>query len=95
MKCGIINGVGGLSAKSVSDILVVMRSVIKYGENEYGYRNPMRNISVPRQEKRFEEVFDRVERNKLHFYLQSNATKAMSEFFSQCIPGFASENYVL
>lgn len=42
LKCGRVNGFGGLSAKSVHDILVVMRFVAKYAEREYGYRNPMR-----------------------------------------------------
>lgn len=46
LKYGRSNGVGGLSAKSVRDILVIMRSVAKYAESEYNYRNPMRNIAV-------------------------------------------------
>lgn len=48
LKYGKANGLGGLSAKSVHDILVIMRSVAKYAENEYSYRNPMRNISKPK-----------------------------------------------
>lgn len=50
LKYGRSNGFGGLSAKTVRNILVVMRSVAKYAEREYGYRNPMRNTSMPKSE---------------------------------------------
>lgn len=71
-----MNGFGGLAAKSVHDILVVMRSVAKYAEREYGYRNPMRNISMPKSESRETEVFDKDERGRLQNYLRSNLTQS-------------------
>ena len=76
LKCGKINGKGGLSAKSVHDILVVMRSVAKYAEREYGYRNPMRNISMPKSENKETDVFNKDERGRLQNYLQSNLTES-------------------
>lgn len=76
LKFGKVNGFGGLSAKSVHDILVVMRSVAKYAEREYGYRNPMRNISVPKSEIKEAEVFDKDERGRLQNYLRSNLTES-------------------
>ena len=76
LKFGKANGFGGLSAKSVHDILVVMRSVAKYAEREYGYRNPMRNISMPKSESKEAEVFNKDERGKLQNYLQSNLTES-------------------
>lgn len=76
LKFGKANGFGGLSAKSVHDILVVMRSVAKYAEREYGYRNPMRNISMPKSECKEAEVFNKDERGKLQNYLQSNLTES-------------------
>jgi len=76
MKCGKINSFGGLSAKSVHDILVVMRSVARYAEREYGYRNPMRNISMPKSESKEAEVFNKEERGRLQNYLQSNLTES-------------------
>lgn len=76
LKFGRVNGFGGLSAKSVHDILVVMRSVAKYAEREYGYRNPMRNISIPKSESKEAEVFDKDERGRLQNYLRSNLTKS-------------------
>ncbi len=76
LKFGRVNGFGGLSAKSVHDILVVMRSVAKYAEREYGYRNPMRNISMPKSESKEAEVFDKDERGRLQNYLRSNLTES-------------------
>ncbi len=76
LKFGKVNGFGGLSAKSVHDILVVMRSVAKYAEREYGYRNPMRNISMPKSESKEAEVFNKDERGRLQNYLQSNLTES-------------------
>lgn len=76
LKCGKANGFGGLSAKSVHDILVVMRSVAKYAEQEYGYRNPMRNISMLKSESKEAEVFNKHERGRLQKYLQRNPTES-------------------
>ncbi len=76
LKCGRVNGFGGLSAKSVHDILVVMRSVARYAEREYGYRNPMRNISMPKSESKEAEVFNKEERGRLQNYLQNNLTES-------------------
>lgn len=76
LKFGKVNGFGGLSAKSVHDILVAMRSVAKYAEREYGYRNPMRNISMPKSECKEAEVFDKDERCRLQNYIQSNLTES-------------------
>lgn len=52
-----------------------MRSVAKYAEREYGYRNPMRNISIPKSESKETEVFDKDERSRLQNYLRSNLTE--------------------
>lgn len=76
LKCGRSNGFGGLSAKTVHDILVVMRSVAKYAEREYGYRNPMRNTSMPKSETNETEVFNKDERGRLQSYLQNNLNES-------------------
>lgn len=47
LKSGKSNGKGGLSSKTVHDIIVTMRSIAKYAEQEYGLRNPMHNIPIP------------------------------------------------
>ena len=76
LKYGRINGFGGLLAKTVHDILAVMRSVAKYAEREYGYRNPMRNTSMPKSETKEPEVFNKDERGRLQSYLQNNLNKS-------------------
>ncbi|MCM1299538.1 MAG: site-specific integrase [Firmicutes bacterium] len=76
LKYGKINGFGGISAKSVHDILIVMRSVAKYAEQEYGYRNPMRNISIPKSENKKTKVFSKDERSRLQNHLRRNPTES-------------------
>lgn len=76
LKCGRANGFGGLSTKSVHDILVVMRSVARYAEYEYGYKNPMRNISTPKSECKEAKIFNKEERSKLQNYLKNNLTES-------------------
>lgn len=71
IKNGSKNG-GGLSSKTVHDIIVLLRSVAKYAQSEYGYKNPMKNIITPKQDKRSTAVFDRKERQKLQSYLANN-----------------------
>lgn len=66
-----------MSAKTVHNILVVMRSVAKYAEREYGYRNPMRNTSMPKTETKEAEVFNKDERSRLQSYLQNNLNKSI------------------
>lgn len=64
----------GLSPKTVRDIIVAMRSVAKYAGQEYGYRNPMNNISMPKIEKSDIEILNKYERSRLQSYLQNNLT---------------------
>ena len=72
MKSGKSNGKGGLSSKTVQDIIVAMRSVAKYAEQEYGLRNPMHNISIPKIEKKDVPVLNEVERKTLQNHLMND-----------------------
>lgn len=72
LKNGRANGKGGLSSKTVHDIIVAMRSVAKYAEQEYGFRNPMHNISIPKIEKKDVPVLNEVERQKLQNHLMND-----------------------
>lgn len=72
LKSGKSNGKGGLSTKTVHDIIVAMRSIAKYAEHEHGLRNPMQNISVPKVEKNEVPVLNQTERIKLQNYLMNN-----------------------
>lgn len=65
----------GLSAKTARDIIVLLRSVAKYSESEYGYRNPMLNIITPKQNNKTANVLDKTERIRLQKYLTQNINK--------------------
>lgn len=72
LKSGRSNGKGGLSSKTVHDIIVAMRSVAKYAEQEYSLRNPMHNISMPKIEKKDVPVLNENERKILQDHLMNN-----------------------
>lgn len=72
LKNGKSNGKGGLSVKTVHDIIAAMRSVAKYAEREYDLRNPMHNLSMPKIEKKNIPVFNENERKILQNYLMIN-----------------------
>ena len=72
LKNGKSNGKGGLSVKTVHDIIAAMRSVAKYAEREYDLRNPMHNLSMPKIEKKNIPVLNENERKILQNYLMIN-----------------------
>lgn len=49
------DGSGGLSVKTVRDVIVVLKSVCSYAHNEYNFSNPAENIKLPRIEKNSDE----------------------------------------
>ena len=69
---GMSNGIGGLSAKTVHDIIVAMRSIAKYSEQEYGLRNPMCSISMPKIQRNGISVLNESERKNLQNHLVNN-----------------------
>ena len=72
LKYGRSDGNGGLSAKTAHDIIVTMRSIAKYAEQEYGLRNPMHSVSMPRIERKENPVLNENERKKLQNHLVNN-----------------------
>ena len=68
------DGSGGLSVKTVRDVIVVLKSVCSYAHNEYNFSNPAENIKLPRIEKNSDEqaVLDKYERIRLKQYLMYN-----------------------
>ena len=70
LTLGRLNGKGGLSAKSVRDILTIYRSIERYAYREYGIRES--NFTMPKTEQRFIDVLDPIERKKLETYLINN-----------------------
>ena len=70
LTSGRLNGKGGLSAKSVRDILTVYRSIERYVYREYGIRES--NFTMPKTEQKRIDVLTPVERQKLENYLINN-----------------------
>ncbi len=70
LTSGRLNGKGGLSAKSVRDILTVYRSIERYVYREYGIRES--NFTMPKTEQHNTDVLTLAERQGLENYLINN-----------------------
>ena len=70
LKSGRLNGKGGLSAKSVRDIMTVYRSIEAYAAKEYGIRET--HFTMPKTEKKQTDVLNAFERKRLENYLIHN-----------------------
>lgn len=73
LTSGRLNGKGGLSAKSVRDIMTVYRSIENYAEREYGIKKT--HFTMPKIEKRQTDILTSVERKRLENYLINNPNK--------------------
>ena len=67
---GRLNGKGGLSAKSVRDIMTVYRSIESYAVREYGIKET--HFTMPKTEKKQTDVLNAFERKRLESYLMHN-----------------------
>lgn len=67
---GRLNGNGGLSAKSVRDIMTVYRSIENYAAREYDIKET--HFTMPKTEKKQTEVLTVFERKRLESYLLHN-----------------------
>ena len=70
LKRGRLNGTGGLSAKSVRDIMTVYRSIESFAAREYDIRET--HFTMPKIEKKQTDVLNAFERKKLESYLLHN-----------------------
>lgn len=59
------NDGGGLSPKSVQSVMIMLKSVFAFGEEEYRFDDPARNVSLPKCRSREVEVFSREEMEKI------------------------------
>lgn len=59
----------GLSAKYVSDIIIVFKSMAKYISRVYGFRNPIVDVVLPKTEKKEMKLFSDIEQKKLSEHL--------------------------
>ena len=71
LSCGRLGG-GALSAKYVSDIVVLLKSAGKFAEREYGYSNPVKNIITPKARQKDLEIPPRHEQKILINWLIKN-----------------------
>ena len=69
---GRLNSCGGLSAKSVRDIMTVYRSIESYASMEYSV--PPTHFTMPKQEKHTLDVLTKDERSRIEHYLTQNLT---------------------
>lgn len=72
LQYGRLDRNGGLSAKTVRDIMRVYRSIEHYASQEYGVKPT--NFTMPKVEKKQLDVFSCIERKRLEQYLLHNLT---------------------
>lgn len=70
---GRLNGNGGLSAKSVRDIMTVYRSIENYVAREYGIKET--HFTMPKIKKKQTDILTSAERKRLENYLIHNPNK--------------------
>ena len=68
VKKGRKDGKGGLSCKTVQNIVGVLKSIFKYAEKIYGMKNPTTFVTVPKADKKEPEVLTQNEINKIRKY---------------------------
>lgn len=73
LHSGRLNGKGGLSTKTVRDIMTVFRSISSYAAKEYNIREIY--FTMPKTEQKKIEVLNTDERNRLAFYLKENMNR--------------------
>ena len=62
----------GLSASYVRDIFTVFKSMLKYAQEEYGFRLSLKNVVLPKTEKKQIEKISDTEQKRLVSYLMEN-----------------------
>ncbi len=70
LNSGRLNRSGGLSAKSVRDIMTVYRSIEAYAVREYGIKQTF--FTMPKTEKKQTDILNSAERKRLENYLLHN-----------------------
>lgn len=73
LTSGKLSGKGGLSAKSVRDIMTVYRSIERYAYNEYGIRET--NFTMPKTYSQKTDILNVSERKLLESYLVENMNR--------------------
>ena len=63
---------GGLSASYVRDIMTVFKSMLRYAQEEYGFKLSLKNVVLPKVERKQIEKISDIEQNQLIAYLKDN-----------------------
>ncbi len=62
----------GLSASYVRDIFTVFKTMLKYAQEEYGFKLSLKNVVLPKAERKQVEKISDTEQKKLVSYLKAN-----------------------
>lgn len=62
----------GLSAKYVSDIIIILKSMAKYMKRVHDYRNPVEYVNLPKQKKHEKILYSTAQQRKLAAFLLQN-----------------------
>lgn len=66
--------IDGLSASYVRDIFTVFKMMLKYAQEEYGFKLSLKNVILPKAERKQVEKINEKEQKKLVSYLKSNVS---------------------
>lgn len=78
LSAGLINAfinkklAKGLSASYVRDIFTVFKSMLRYAQEEYGFKLSLKNVVLPKTEKKQAERISNTEQKRLIDYLKAN-----------------------
>lgn len=64
----------GLSASYVRDIFTVFKMMLKYAQDEYGFKLPLKNVILPKAERKQVERINEKEQKMLVSYLKANVS---------------------
>ena len=62
----------GLSASYVRDIFTVFKTMLKYAQEEYGFKLSLKNVVLPKSERKQVEKISDIQQKKLVSYLKAN-----------------------
>lgn len=62
----------GLSASYVRDIIIVFKSMLRYAQEEYGFKLSLKNVVLPKPEKKQVEKISDIQQKRLVSYLKNN-----------------------
>ena len=71
LKNGRIDKKGGLSSKTVTNILCVIKAAFRYGEKTFNIQNPTNAVIIPKNDKKEIEVLTEKEITKIKKYFES------------------------